>query len=372
MAFTALTFTTLEVLSSTKMTQLYGNTYYFYAEAAAPSAAWTPTGNWAPTGAWTFTPGSAIVPLTLTQGYAADAMNINNNSTQLGLNIVQTGVLAAYKYGLSVYSNTAQTTCGLVNFELDHASSSQQVVNIKNDGTGWALYATGNYVGAANAVAHFAHDGNSVNAHGVYVTAGTDDSSGTSVLMNFADGDGTGVGNITHSGGSVSYNCLMGHPSFVKNDKKYPFGTIMINIEASKENWYFKKYGLQPHEPNTVVESSKKANDSRVFGVSGGESFGNRTRIKKDKLEGKIHIENIEDRERFQIYTIGRCFILVCNENGNIENGDYICSSNMEGHGMKQNDDLLHNYTVAKALEGVDWKKEKSDVKLISCTLHAA
>ncbi len=39
-----------------------------------------------------------------------------------------------------------------------------------------------------------------------------------------------------------------------------------------------------------------------------------------------------------------------CNSNGNIENGDYITSSDYLGYGEQQDDDLLHNYTVAKAI----------------------
>ena len=34
--------------------------------------------------------------------------------------------------------------------------------------------------------------------------------------------------------------------------------------------------------------------------------------------------------------------------NGNIENGDLITTSPIPGIGMKQADDLIHNYTVAK------------------------
>jgi hypothetical protein len=44
---------------------------------------------------------------------------------------------------------------------------------------------------------------------------------------------------------------------------------------------------------------------------------------------------------------------------------------------MKQDDDLLHNYTVAKAMEDVDWATEEDyylvdgvKCKMISCTYH--
>ncbi len=35
---------------------------------------------------------------------------------------------------------------------------------------------------------------------------------------------------------------------------------------------------------------------------------------------------------------------MVINSNGNIENGDYITTSNYLGYGEIQDDDLLHNY----------------------------
>ena len=79
------------------------------------------------------------------------------------------------------------------------------------------------------------------------------------------------------------------------------------------------------------------------------------------------------------IASLGEGQILVTNINGNIENGDYISSSNIAGYGMKQNDDLLHNYTVAKCIETVDWNNitdtishSGNDYKYysIGCTYH--
>jgi hypothetical protein len=53
--------------------------------------------------------------------------------------------------------------------------------------------------------------------------------------------------------------------------------------------------------------------------------------------------------ERLIINLVGEGAIWVCNSNGSIENGDYIQSSDNLGYGEKQDDDLLHNYTVANA-----------------------
>jgi hypothetical protein len=56
-------------------------------------------------------------------------------------------------------------------------------------------------------------------------------------------------------------------------------------------------------------------------------------------------------------------------ENGDIEIGDYITTSSIPGKGMKQSDDLMHNYTVAKARENVTFSSP-TEVKLIACTYH--
>jgi len=51
---------------------------------------------------------------------------------------------------------------------------------------------------------------------------------------------------------------------------------------------------------------------------------------------------------RVVVNSLGEGGIWITNINGNIENGDYITTCEIPGYGMKQDDDLLHNYTVAK------------------------
>jgi hypothetical protein len=68
------------------------------------------------------------------------------------------------------------------------------------------------------------------------------------------------------------------------------------------------------------------------------------------------------------INAIGEGLINVCGEGGNIEIGDYITSSSTPGKGMKQADDLLHNYTVAKAREAYTFTS--NEIVQIACTYH--
>ncbi len=61
--------------------------------------------------------------------------------------------------------------------------------------------------------------------------------------------------------------------------------------------------------------------------------------------------------ERFGIVNaLGEGVVWVCDLNGEIHNGDYITTSALPGYGQRQDDDLLHSYTLGKATEEVDWE----------------
>jgi hypothetical protein len=66
------------------------------------------------------------------------------------------------------------------------------------------------------------------------------------------------------------------------------------------------------------------------------------------------------------VNAIGEGQINVCGENGNIAVGDLIVTSNTPGKGMKQADDLIRSYTVAKAREAATFASP-SEVKMIAC-----
>ena len=86
-----------------------------------------------------------------------------------------------------------------------------------------------------------------------------------------------------------------------------------------------------------------------------------------------------KDDERVWINSIGEGAIIVSNYSGSLENGDYITTSPITGIGMKQDDDLLHNYTVAKITQDENFSSETTDIvyngqtykfKLVGCTYH--
>lgn len=63
---------------------------------------------------------------------------------------------------------------------------------------------------------------------------------------------------------------------------------------------------------------------------------------------------------------LGEGFVLVCGQGGNLETGDLITTSSLPGVGMKQSDDIVRNYTVAKVRENVVFSSE-DEVKKVAC-----
>ena len=109
---------------------------------------------------------------------------------------------------------------------------------------------------------------------------------------------------------------------------------------GEESEWEIKtgKEAIIIEDAHPMVQLSRKKNDKRVLGVLG------------------LNTRKNSHPERLIVNSIGEGGILVCNSNGNIENGDYITSSDYLGYGEKQDDDILHNYTVAKSTMEVDFK----------------
>ena len=112
-----------------------------------------------------------------------------------------------------------------------------------------------------------------------------------------------------------------------------------------------------------IFQLARKKKDKRVLGVLGMSSRNN------------------SRTDRLIVNSVGEGGIWVINSNGNIENGDYITSSDYLGYGEKQDDDLLHNYTVAKVTMDCNFEIESNlyncleienglRIAFIACTYH--
>jgi hypothetical protein len=152
----------------------------------------------------------------------------------------------------------------------------------------------------------------------------------------------------------------------------YSTGNYATEVKDGNVNGVIYDY-LTIMDSCPVVKMCATENDKRVMGVLSTRQ--RRTQIKEiskeeyelitgdekyayEKKEGTdVYIRDIDTDEFSRGYynAVGEGGIWVCNKNGNLENGDYITSSTVAGYGQKQNDDLLHNYTVAKITTDCDF-----------------
>jgi hypothetical protein len=139
-----------------------------------------------------------------------------------------------------------------------------------------------------------------------------------------------------------------------------PSGSIRLGMVLKSTGETFFKRGIG--NAWVITEATTTEKDKAVAGVYSGLVLPAE--------------ESVIGEELAAYNAVGEGSVLVTDAGGNIETGDYICSSNNLGHGMKQDDDLLHNYTVAKANEPIDFSTVEVDPELgfksflLACTYH--
>jgi len=106
--------------------------------------------------------------------------------------------------------------------------------------------------------------------------------------------------------------------------------------------------------------------DKRVIGVVGGYEKDNDKRYDTTATSWRGVLS--KDQNRIIINALGEGLVWVTNNGENCENGDYICSSAREGYAQKQDDDLMHNYTIGKLTEDIIWNGETEF--LCACIYH--
>jgi|TARA_B110000483_G_scaffold145005_1_gene173097 hypothetical protein len=218
------------------------------------------------------------------------------------------------------------------------------------------------------------NDGDNSFRYGPKIQGGTDTGTWYGAIM-FYDGNGTSIGKISFSSGNMQFTYFTG----VHEPRMLDADSISANTIPSSSNESYQLYnkgsivsmvkseistlesGEEMLQPIEYCVTSSIHQDKRVFGVY---------IYSYSKSSEEVMIGN-PNTDGHTIYAVGDGVILVNNQNGNIENGDYITTaSGSGGYGCKQNDDILHNYTVAKSLTDVDWSAEPSSSKLIACTYH--
>ena len=124
-------------------------------------------------------------------------------------------------------------------------------------------------------------------------------------------------------------------------------------------NTYTKQVdNIKSVDSQPMTRLSKKYKDKSVLGViSHIERIGkNRNDLGSTSWTGCLSLDK-DERRRIRVASIGEGALWITNEYGNIENGNYITTSNIAGYSTKQDTDFLMNYTIAKATMDFDIEK---------------
>jgi hypothetical protein len=182
----------------------------------------------------------------------------------------------------------------------------------------------------------------------------------------YADGSGTNYGPFTGA-----------HDALILKDADAPEpGDIVVDVTCVR----------RANISNTIfdVERSSAPNQKGALGVATrapvawtADETSTPAALKQwDEVDGvmvcSVTMDAVfaaETHDFLSVNAVGEGQINVCNEGGDIEVGDLIVCSSTPGKGMKQADDIVRNYTVAKAREAVTFDGP-DDIKTVACTYH--
>ena len=181
---------------------------------------------------------------------------------------------------------------------------------------------------------------------------------------------------ITPSSGSYvqmnftgQHRCIVENQSILNNIDDYvgmvvcSTGNYNVIVPEGEDTEQINIDDAQP-----IVELSNSAKDKRVYGViSNKEKVGERRNFGAGLFMSVCN--EVITIPRLIINSIGEGGIKVCNQGGHIYNGDLLCSSDIEGLAMKQDDDLVRNYTIGKSTQDYIFE-HVNDYKLIGCVYY--
>ena len=100
------------------------------------------------------------------------------------------------------------------------------------------------------------------------------------------------------------------------------------------------------NESQPIIRLTTTAKSKKVYGVISAKEDGNNRVFQQGAFATDL---GIRSDNRLFINSLGEGGILVCNQNGNIENGDLLCSSDIQGIAMKQTEEYVANFTIGKS-----------------------
>lgn len=356
--------------------------------------------------------GNLIVSGTiLTDAIAANAITAAkiNVSDLFAQNITATGQISGITLTGSYGAFTKQvTTSGYKSACFVDGGVEQGLTAINNS---FSTAIQGRNIGAGVAVLGVAGSGTGVRGEGT--GKGVEGSTSSGIGINGIASTGYAVnGEASSSGIGVRGYSASGFGLYTPSPcwfegAAYPFTgahVVFTNMQMTQGDIVDAVYAMGMSVENSYVEGKPtvSAKSTRVFGVYNRVmpedfiAYLDTNEYTNDKVivdgvevftvkpEYAEYVQALKDNGYYRVgvNAIGEGMINVCSYNDDIIAGDYICSSAVTGKGMKQDDGILHNYTVAKALEGVLWDTEivgengcyvidGYKCKMIACTYHS-
>jgi hypothetical protein len=122
---------------------------------------------------------------------------------------------------------------------------------------------------------------------------------------------------------------------------------------------------IRSSESLPVVSLSNVVSDRSVFGVVDRLEQGGTTERRQVVGATVVTAQKELGDNRVIVNSLGEGAIWVADTNGPLVSGDYITTSHLTGYGQKQDDDILHNSTVAKITMDCDFNPDDVPIQVI-------
>ena len=180
------------------------------------------------------------------------------------------------------------------------------------------------------------------------------------------------VGYLDHSDVPGYLDFTGQHRSFIENIPSTSTDTYKGLIVSANKNEYFSiskgrkiqrgKKAIEIDESLPYLSLSSLDKDKTCYGVIFGYE-------NDDRKYSQGILQSLYDKTkgdfRAIVNSVGEGAIWVSNKNGSLESGDYITTSSIPGYGQKQDDDILHNYSVAKITMDCDFQPPLEYIKQV-------
>jgi hypothetical protein len=187
----------------------------------------------------------------------------------------------------------------------------------------------------------------------------------------FRYGGGSNGGYIQDTVDVANIDFTGQHRNFIDGVPYTEYDTLEGLIVSANKNKYYDinedittgANAIQISQSLPLVSLSTKEKDKACFGVISGSEDPEKREYSQGSFVSVVQKQK-GDRRAF-INSLGEGAMWVTNINGPLESGDYITTSNVAGYGQRQDDDILHNYTVAKITMDCDFEPPDIPVQRI-------